>query len=159
MPEVHLFDEEHHVIIMDDAGEGSVTFKALMKQGQVSLHTAKEIGAALGRFLGWLHKWGKENKEACMAVRGNMQGRSMKAWAYYGRLKETLEGTENVPQLSDPPLEIDEQDLDIIDKVAKETTKAMLNEEQKVNSLRLFRIVIRLRIPYSLSWVTFGQAM
>jgi hypothetical protein len=33
VPEVHLFDEEHHVIIMDDAGEGSVTLKALMKQG------------------------------------------------------------------------------------------------------------------------------
>lgn len=144
---MHLFDEEHHVIIMDDAGEGSVTLKALMKQGQVSLHTAKEIGAAMGNFLGRLHKWGQEDKEACMAVRGNIQGRSIKAWAFYGRLRETLEGAEDVPLLSDPPLKIDEQELDIIDKVAKETTKAILTEEYKVSSLKLSRVVIYLMIP------------
>lgn len=135
VPEIHLFDEENHVIIMDDVGGDSVTLKELMIKGNVSLHMAKEIGITIGKFLGELHKWGKENKEAWKAVKGNMQAKIILAWAFYGRLKETLVGADDVPKLSFPPLEVDEQEIEIIKKVGEETTKAILDEEEKVGSL------------------------
>ena len=161
VPQVHLFDEERHVIIMDDAGEESIPLKALMTEGKVTLALAKEIGAVLGVFLGGLHKWGNGNEEACKAVRGNEQGKKMSAWAYYGRLKETLMGAEDVPMLSDPPLGLEEKDLDVVDSVAKEATQKIVGENDRVSLQKNFyRHPKRAEIYlYSSSWETFGQAI
>lgn len=161
VPQVHLFDEERHVIIMDDAGEESIPLKALMTEGKATLALAKEIGAVLGVFLGGLHKWGNGNEEACKAVRGNEQGKKMSAWAYYGRLKETLMGAEDVPMLSDPPLGLEEKDLDVVDSVAKEATQKIVGENDRVSLQKNFyRHPKRAEIYlYSSSWETFGQAI
>jgi len=128
-----MFDEERHVIIMDDTGEGSIPLKALMTEGKVTLALARKIGSVLGIFLGGLHKWGKGNEEACKAVRGNEQGKKMSAWAFYGRLKETLMGAEDVPMLSDPPLALEEKDLEVVDSVAQETIQKIVGENNQVS--------------------------
>ncbi|KAF8913222.1 kinase-like domain-containing protein [Gymnopilus junonius] len=102
VPVVHLFDEEEHVIIMDDAGADTVTLKAFMQQGRVSTELGSQIGDAVGTFLGRMHRWGKGNREVCDAVKGNTQAKTMSAWAFYGRLKETLDGTSTLEKLQDP---------------------------------------------------------
>ncbi|KAJ3480842.1 hypothetical protein NLJ89_g12256 [Agrocybe chaxingu] len=130
VPEVHLFDEDAHAIVMDDAGADSVALKDFMKQGRPSLEMAEHIGAALGKFLGGMHRWGKGNEELCASVKGNAQAKAMSAWAFYGRLKDTLTGVaSDVPKLSDPPLEVDEDDLKVIDALVAETTSAIMGVE------------------------------
>jgi 5-methylthioribose kinase len=133
VPEVHLFDEEAHAIVMDDTGLGSINFKAFMQQGGPSLTMAKKIGESIGVFLGRLHKWGQGNKELCAAVKGNTQAKALSGWAYYGRLKDTLTGAAQVPFLSDPPLDVAESDLTVIDRLAEETTRSMLQVEDSVS--------------------------
>jgi len=127
VPKVHLFDKSSHVIIMDDTGVHSINLKAFMQQGKASLLVAEQIGSAIGEFIGGMHKWGRGNAELLNAVRGNEQAKAMSAWAYYGRLVSTLKGLDDVPKLRDPVLEIKKSDMEVVEKVVKETTKAMLD--------------------------------
>ncbi|PPQ64298.1 hypothetical protein CVT26_002181 [Gymnopilus dilepis] len=131
VPAVHLFDQEEHVIIMDDAGADSLSLKAFMQQGRATVEIASQIGAAVGKFLGGLHRWGKGNKEACDAVKGNVEAKTMSAFAYYDRLRPTLDGTSTLEKLQDPPLKADDADLEIIDKIAQETKKALLEVDDQ----------------------------
>ena len=133
VPEVHLFDEEAHAIVMDDTGPGSINLKAFMQKGGPSLTMAKNIGESIGEFLGRLHKWGQGNKELCAAVQGNAQAKALAGWAYYGRLKDTLTGEAKVPFLSDPPLGVAESDLKVIDRLVEETTRSILQVEGSVS--------------------------
>lgn len=55
---MYHFDEEAHVIIMEDSGENSLDLKSLMLNATPSPAVAQEIGRALGQFLGRLHSWG-----------------------------------------------------------------------------------------------------
>ncbi|KAH9486413.1 4-hydroxytryptamine kinase [Psilocybe cubensis] len=126
VPEVHLFDEDAHVIIMDDAGEDAISLKSYIQQGHATLASAKKIGAAVGAFLGGMHKWGKGNKELCAAVAGNSQAKAMSAWVFYGRLLPTLSGDSGVPKLMDPPLVAAAEDLEVIKGLVEETTAALL---------------------------------
>ncbi|KAF9532105.1 kinase-like domain-containing protein [Crepidotus variabilis] len=125
VPEVHRFDEEAHAIIMDDAGAGSLPLKEFMQKGKVTTTSAAQIGAALGLFLGELHKWGKGNETACEAVRENQQAKNISSYIFYGRMRQTLTGAQ-VPLLSEPPLGIEESDLQVLDEIAKETQQTML---------------------------------
>ncbi|KDR85563.1 hypothetical protein GALMADRAFT_234502 [Galerina marginata CBS 339.88] len=127
VPAVHLFDEEEHVIIMDDAGEATITLKAFMQQGRATLAAAQQIGAAVGAFLGGMHRWGTGNAELCESVRGNAQAKKMSSWAFYGRLVDTLSGASGLPKLLDPPLVAAEEDLEVVKRVAEETTQACLD--------------------------------
>ncbi|KAF8956078.1 kinase-like domain-containing protein [Flammula alnicola] len=129
VPEVFFFDEAAHAIIMEDTGEGCVDLKTFLKKGAASLSMAKEIGAAIGTFLGGMHKWGQGNKELCAAVKGNKEAKQMTAWVYYGRLISTLTGKDDVPKLRDPVLDIDPKDLEVIGRLAEEGTRACLEEE------------------------------
>lgn len=138
VPEVHLFDEEAHAIVMDDTGPGSVNLKAFMQKGGPSLTMAKKIGESIGIFLGGLHKWGQENKELCGAVKGHAEAKALAGWAYYGRLKDTLTGAADVPFLSDPPLDVAESDLKVIDRLVEETTRSMLQVEGSVSLYRYY---------------------
>ena len=129
VPEVHLFDEERHVIIMDDAGEESMSIQAFVKQGRASIDMAKEIGREVGRFLGWLHKWGLENKEASEAVRGNEWGKRMSAQLFYGDLKKVL--VEKC-KYYDPPVEVEEKKMQKLEDIVQETTEAIISEDRQV---------------------------
>jgi hypothetical protein len=136
VPKVHLFDQQSHVIIMDDSGVGSIDLKTFMQQGKATLPMAEQIGSAIGEFIGGMHKWGQENAEVLDAVRGNEQAKTMSAWAYYGRLVSTLKGLGEdglpIPKLSSPFLEIGRSDMEVVEKVVEETTRAMLDVQDSV---------------------------
>ncbi|KAJ7835403.1 kinase-like domain-containing protein [Mycena leptocephala] len=61
VPELYHFDEQAHVIIMEDCGVQSLNLKQLMLTATPSPAVAREIGLALGQFLGRLHLWGAKN--------------------------------------------------------------------------------------------------
>ena len=134
VPKVHLFDESSHVIIMDDSGVDSINLKAFMQQGKATLSVAEKIGSAIGEFLGGMHKWGRGNARVLDAVRGNEEAKVISAWYYYGRLVSTLKGVEDdglpIPKLSSPSLEIGKSDMEVVEKVVEETTKATLLDVQ-----------------------------
>jgi len=155
VPEVHLFDREAHAIIMDDAGQNSIPLKEFFKQGKATVDMAKEMGEAVGSFLGRVHKWGRGNKELCASVSGNPQAKKICAWYYYGRLRETLTGAPDVPKLLDPPLVVDEDDLKVVEALAEKTTKAMLEAEHDVSTEYSHRHILNGQC--SSSWAIFGQ--
>lgn len=136
VPKVHLFDESSHVIIMDDSGVDSINLKSFMQKGRATLPIAEQIGSAIGEFIGGMHKWGRGNAEVLDVVRSNEQAKTISAWYYYGRLVSTLKGLEEdglpIPKLSSPPLEIKGSDMEVVEKVVEETTKAMLDAQDSV---------------------------
>jgi len=72
------------------------------------------------------------------AVKGHEEAKSLSAWIYYGRLVSTLKGLNNglpIPKLSDPVLEIGEGDMEVVEKVVEETTKAMMDVQDSVRPL------------------------
>ncbi|KAJ3546639.1 hypothetical protein NM688_g5494 [Phlebia brevispora] len=124
VPEVHLYDENAHVIIMDDCGEDAVSLKDLLKSGvPLPLDTIRKIGTALGTFLTRLHNWGEGDQEALDFFDRNKQARVLSAWATYGRLVSTLSGEDTyLTALTDPPLECTQDELELVAKIAQETT-------------------------------------
>ncbi|PPQ99513.1 hypothetical protein CVT24_005303 [Panaeolus cyanescens] len=125
VPEVHLFDENENVIIMDDTGKDSMNLKDYLQKGMASTETARIIGTELGRFLGALHSWGKSNVDIQKAVSGNVQGKAIKAMYYYGGLKPTLDGSAKVPFLSDPTLDVSPEDMQVVEQISAETMQAI----------------------------------
>ena len=121
---------------MDDSGVDSINLKTFMQQGKATLPMAEQIGSAIGEFIGGMHKWGRGNAGVLDAVRGHEQAKTMSAWAYYGRLVSTLKGLEEdgmpIPKLSSPFLEIGKSDMEVVEKVVEETTKAMLDVQDSV---------------------------
>lgn len=136
VPEVLLFDEKSHVIIMEDAGVDSVDLKTFMKTCGPSRALTAHIGDAVGAFLGALHTWGR-NKDICTAMEGNKQARPLTARAYYGRLVPTLTGEDAPEKLKDPPLVVAAADLDVVRRVAAETTRAWLAVDDTVFRRRI----------------------
>lgn len=110
VPEVHFYDEEEHVMVMDDAGAGAGTLKALLITAPPSLEVVSAMGTGLGTFLGKLHRWGKDNEEALDAFSKNVEGRVVSAGVTFGRLVRTLT-TDPIPSLTNPRLEITEAEL------------------------------------------------
>jgi hypothetical protein len=136
VPKVYKFDEENHVIIIKDCGEDTLTLKELLSQVKVSPDLADEIGMSIGRFLGLLHDWGRKNPDDILGMfEGNEQAKKMSAWVTYGRVVSTLQGKEGLPALSDPPINVSEQDLEIIGKVASNMGLAMSSARDFVSDL------------------------
>lgn len=131
VPTVHLFDKELNYIIMDDAGEGSVTLKSFMIENEVPDVLAKEIGMALGEFIAKMHAWGKAKADTNDDILGffdpYLWARTISGLVTYGRLISTLTGADNVKALSDPPIKISDGDLEVIAKVAVDRKQAMLD--------------------------------
>ena len=121
---------------MDDSGVDSINLKAFMQQGKATLPMAEQIGSAIGEFIGGMHKWGRGNAGVLDAVRNNEQAKAMAAWAYYGRLISTLKGLgddgQPIPKLSSPSLEIGRSDMEVVERVVKETTKAVMDVQDSV---------------------------
>lgn len=135
VPEVYLFDKKAHVIIMEDAGELSVPLKQFMREGRLSLSKGAELGKGLGEFIGRLHVWGKD-KAVQEYFDKNEQAKELSAWAYYGRVYETLEPSLNadVPVLRDPPLEVSSEDLEVIKKMGEEMGHAVRTSRETVGN-------------------------
>ena len=135
VPEVYLFDEKAHVIIMEDCGETSVPLKQLMREGRLSPSKGGELGKALGEFIGRLHIWGKD-KTVWEYFDKNEQARRLSAWAYYERVSKTLDPNQNtdVAVLRDPPLEVSSEDLEVIKKVGKEMGHAIRTSHETVGN-------------------------
>ena len=121
---------------MDDSGVDSINLKAFMQQGKATLLVAEQIGSAIGEFLGGMHKWGRGNAGVLDAVRGHEEAKVMSAWVCYGRLVSTLKGVGDdgvpIPKLSSPSLEIGKSDMEVVEKVVEETTKALLDVQDSV---------------------------
>ncbi|THV06613.1 hypothetical protein K435DRAFT_815972 [Dendrothele bispora CBS 962.96] len=131
VPEVHLFDEKESVIIMEDSGQNSVTFKEFILRGRCSPEVGTRIGSALGEFLGQLHVWGKDNLSKVVELLGpNEPAKKISGWATYGRLVSTLKGDDNLDALSGAPLGIPEDQLEIIKDVGEKTQQIMLSAEE-----------------------------
>ncbi|KAG6854151.1 hypothetical protein C0991_010062 [Blastosporella zonata] len=78
----------------------------------------------------------------------NKEGLQVSAWATYGRVVQTLrpgEGDEILPTLADPPLVIAEADIDVIKKVARNVSAAMVAARDCVSLSCMF---LRLRIKF-----------
>lgn len=124
--EVHVFDEENHVMIIEDCGEDTLTLKELVRQGKVSLDLASAVGTSIGQFLGSLHSWGRKSPGDILGMfKGNQEAIKMSAWATYGRLVSTVNGVDRLAALSDPPINISERDSEVIAKVASDMGIAM----------------------------------
>ncbi|KAI9570381.1 kinase-like domain-containing protein [Boletus coccyginus] len=125
VPAVHLFDEERHIIIMDDAGEDCPTLKELLVEESLPKAVAEQIGAALGEFIVGVHTWNK-NPDIDLAVFANNQiGKYFSAFATYGRLESTLTGRDSIPTLSDPLLEISEAKMTTISRLVERRKQAI----------------------------------
>ena len=133
-PEIHLFDNTANVIIMDDAGEDSLTLKALLQSGKrVSPGSFRKLGMGLGTFLASVHGWGTDDAEAREFFEGNKQGRTLSAWATYERLVLTLSGEDAaLTILNEPPLNVDRDTLDRVAKVALNTANAVKTESETI---------------------------
>lgn len=112
VPNVHHFDEDANVIIMDDAGEHTQTLKQLLldSPGTLTRDLAAEIGTKLGIFLAQLHTWGASDAatEAREWAAGNALAKRIAVYATYGRILSTLEGANgSLPELTAPPLPLD----------------------------------------------------
>ncbi|KAL1732093.1 kinase-like domain-containing protein [Schizophyllum commune] len=129
---VHLFDDENHVLIMDDCGESSVTLKALIREKNISTLVAECIGRALGEFLALVHSRGaKQSQEFLGLFASNEQARSISAWATYGRARETLDGSAGIAVLADPPLDVEKEKLDKVGAIASEVIERLKHTEDK----------------------------
>ncbi|KAG6333896.1 hypothetical protein ID866_5181 [Astraeus odoratus] len=123
VPRVHLFDEEAHVIIMDDVGEDVVTLKELLINESVPVDILEEMGSALGQFLGHLHGWHERPDVDLSLFAHNELGKTISIYATYSRVVSTLTGKHGIPALSDPLLDVPEEKLETISRVVETRTK------------------------------------
>jgi aminoglycoside phosphotransferase (APT) family kinase protein len=131
-PEVHLFDKEANVIIMDDCGESVVSLKALLLRDEaIPVPMARTIGSALGTFLAEVHAWGKA-EEVIEFFDGNTQARLFSAWATYSRLLSTLSGADKLAVLQDSQLAVSESQLAAISEIAEMNTAALRNARETI---------------------------
>ncbi|KAJ7214036.1 kinase-like domain-containing protein [Mycena pura] len=121
VPELHHFDENAHILIMDDCGEDALNLKQLMLTAAPSPAVAREIGSALGQFLGRLHSWGTANQALLDYFDKNQLGKDITAWITYGRLISTLT-TDNLPAVALLPQQVSESDLNAIRAIVDERT-------------------------------------
>jgi hypothetical protein len=111
----------------DGGGSGGNTLKQLFiddasrpPQSRVlSEESCQRVGLELGRFLAAVHVKGSQDDELLKVCGGNEQAKQITAWAYYGRLVETLEGTGDVKGVIEPPLNVSKEDLAVVAEIAK----------------------------------------
>ncbi|KAJ7697194.1 kinase-like domain-containing protein [Mycena rosella] len=146
VPGMHYFDEEAHVIIMDDCGASSLTLKELLLTATPSPAVAREIGLALGEFLGRLHSWAATDPSLLDFFDQNAQAKQITAWVTYGRLISTLT-TDNLPAvalLSEP---VPPEDIDDIRAIIAERTPEILTSRETLTMGDFWtgNIMVRLR--------------
>ncbi|KAJ7887303.1 kinase-like domain-containing protein [Mycena olivaceomarginata] len=121
VPELHHFDEQAHVIIMEDCGVQSLNLKQLMLTATPSPAIAREIGLALGQFLGRLHLWSAMDSSLLDAFDQNKQAKKITAWITYERLISTLT-MEKHPAIACLPTPVPDNTLDALRLIVAERT-------------------------------------
>jgi hypothetical protein len=129
---VHLFDEEDNVIIMDDCGMTAVTLKQYLldfteDNASVRIPEVEKACTAVGHFIRQLHTQSRLDLEAIQVFDANEQGKDISAWVTYGRIMQTLTGSESLELLGHDSLNVSEEDLKTIEGIIAETTRVMLN--------------------------------
>lgn len=115
---------------MEDCGYGFQTLKDLVASGNVSSALAKETGGALGRFLVDLHA--SRDSRTREILDQNELGKSLSAFVTYGRLRSTLEPSDQVlPAMPGPRPYVSPEDLDAVDQFAQSTIAAAIKEHNE----------------------------
>lgn len=114
VPAVHLFDEESHVIIMEDAGEDCRNLKEVLIGESLPRAVSEQIGLALGKFISGVHAWNQNPDTDLNVFANNEIGKYISALVTYGRLESTLTGKDDLPALADPLLGIPEAKMTTI---------------------------------------------
>ena len=122
-PAVRFFDEEAHVLIIDDTGSDTRTLKETLIDETLPGPVLEDIGAALGRFISYVHGWNERPDVDLSLFANNEVGKMVSAFATYDRLVSTLTGGDNIPHLQDPCLEVPEEKLATITKLAETRAK------------------------------------
>ncbi|KAL4069802.1 kinase-like domain-containing protein [Scleroderma yunnanense] len=122
-PVVRLFDEEAHVMIIDDAGSDTRTLKDILINETLPEPLPEEIGTLLGRFISHVHGWNEHPQVDLSLFANNEVGKMVSAFLTYDRLVSTLTGGDKLPHLIDPCLEIPEEKLKAISKLAEARIK------------------------------------
>jgi 5-methylthioribose kinase len=134
IPTVYKFDEDSHVLILEDCGEDTLTLKEFAREGKVTMDLAGEIGTAIGQFIGSMHVWSLKNPGGILDIfRRHKQAMALSAWATYGRLMPTLNGEDVLAALSDPPISVSERDVEVVAKLASEMNVAMTSAHEFVS--------------------------
>ncbi|KAJ7155316.1 kinase-like domain-containing protein [Mycena filopes] len=121
VPSIYHLDEQAHVLIMEDCGTDSVNLKSMLIKAPPPVGVARDIGRALGEFLGRLHAWGAAEPAMLDLFEENEQAKGITAWVTYGRLIPTLtSGT--VPAVALLPEPVPAEDLDDIRAIIAERT-------------------------------------
>ena len=124
VPTVRFFDKEARVLIIDDAGSDTRTLKETLIDETLPGSLLEDIGAALGRFLSHIHGLNEHPDVDLSLFASNERGKMVSAFVTYGRLVSTLTGGDNdIPHLQDPCLELPEEKLVTITKLAETRTK------------------------------------
>ncbi|KAG9314174.1 kinase-like domain-containing protein [Chiua virens] len=125
VPTIHLFDEERHVIIMEDAGKYCRTLKEILIEEGLPKIVSKQIGAALAEYISSVHTW-NQNPDIDLTLFANHQlGKDISIYATYGRLESTLTGRDNIPTLSEPLLGIHKSKMTAISNLAEKRKLAI----------------------------------
>ncbi|KAI6161425.1 hypothetical protein EDD17DRAFT_1730836 [Pisolithus thermaeus] len=112
-----------HVIITDDAGIDTRTLKEVLINESLPTALLEEMGLALGRFLSHLHG-SHERRDVDLSLFANNEvGKTISAWATYGRIISTLTGKDEIPTLSNPLLEIPGEKLAAFSKLVEMRSK------------------------------------
>lgn len=126
VPMVYLYDNENHVIIMEDGGEDVVTLRRLALENPPHDSLSHDIGSGLGVFLATLHEVASGSAEMLQYFDGHREGKELSAYLTYGRVTGVLTGDESAGPIIDPPLSLPPSDLAMISHIAAETTEAMI---------------------------------
>ncbi|KAF7985136.1 hypothetical protein HWV62_7688 [Athelia sp. TMB] len=152
VPTIHHYDEDAHVFIMDDCGNGGLTLKQLMLERPPPIAMGIAIGTALGDFLGHFHAWGVDPIASQHAYfNTNQQGKMLTRYCTYDRLVSTLDGKDRLPSLSDPPLRVSQTDLDTISKASDERCDAIDKSQETLTMGDFWPGNILVNIQYPLN--------
>ncbi|KAJ7114832.1 kinase-like domain-containing protein, partial [Mycena epipterygia] len=122
VPELHDFDKHVHEIIMDDCRVESITLNELMLTATPSITVAREIGLALGEFLGWLHSWGAADPAMLDVFDQNKQAKVVIHYCFLAITRHIISTptTDNLPAVALIPGEIPDSTLDAIRAIVDE---------------------------------------
>lgn len=148
VPTFYHFDSEAHVLIMEDCGgDDTIVLTDFILGNPNSNPLAKAVGSAIGTFLGQFHTWGS-NPEASQHdyFVTNKQVKMAVTMAVYGKLIHNLTSDE-FPELANPRIDLSLSQLDIINKIATERSKEIINSHETLimGDFRPGNIIVRFR--------------
>ncbi|KAF8150794.1 kinase-like domain-containing protein [Crassisporium funariophilum] len=133
-PKIFHFDSENSVLVMEDCGDTSFNVKELFLSESVPVERAKEMGRHLGSFLARLHAIGSTTNvndvRSELDIPSNAQARPLSAAVSYGRLRSTLTNTATDAPPFDPPLNLPDATLQIVDAVVQRRMQDIEESEE-----------------------------